>query len=30
MYYNIDDILCEDHKVECRLEVDLYKGVFLD
>ncbi|CAD8102107.1 unnamed protein product [Paramecium primaurelia] len=30
MYYNIDDILCEDHLVECRLEVDLYKGSFLD
>ncbi|CAD8072362.1 unnamed protein product [Paramecium sonneborni] len=30
MYYNIDDILCEDHLVECRLEVDLYKGIFLD
>ena len=30
MYYDIDDILCEDHLIDCKLEIDLFKGAFLD
>lgn len=29
MYYNIDDILCEDVQVGCSLNVTLHQGSFL-